>query len=122
MTNKELADWIDENIDSHGIYDAGLLEQLDPQDAAVVPTQTRAEVAESIRRRGLGGNLDADGPEPLFTGHVAAEALCDRRLGRLPEKVTRLSGRGSIFRECVKALRETPDVDDSLIQRFPITN
>lgn len=120
MTNKELADWLDENIDSHGIYDAEMLTQLDPQDAAVVPTQTRAEVAAAIRARGLGGNLAEDGPEPLFTGYVAAEALCRRRVGGLPDSVLRLSGRGSIHRECVRVLRETPDVEqESLIQRFP---
>jgi hypothetical protein len=120
MTNKELADWLDTEVDSHGIYDAELLKALDPQDAAVVPTQTRAEVAEAIRARGLGGTLAETGPEPLFTGHVAAEALCRRRLGHLPESVLRLSGRGSIHRECVRVLRETPDVaQEDLIQRFP---
>jgi hypothetical protein len=120
MTNQELADWLDDNTDSHGIYDAEMLTQLDPQDAAVVPTQTRAEVADAIRARGLGGNLAEDGPEPLFTGYVAAEALCRRRVGGLPDSVLRLSGRGSIHRECVRVLRETPDVEqESLIQRFP---
>jgi hypothetical protein len=34
--------------------------------------------------------------------------------------VLRLSGRGSIHRECIRVLRETPDVEqEDLIQRFP---
>jgi len=120
MTNKELADWLDENIDSHGIYDVAMLGQIDPQDAAVIPTQTRAEVAESIRARGLGGHLNAEGPEPLFTGWVAAEALCRRRLGDLPEEVLRVQGRGTIFRMCVAAIRNAPDPEHAdLLQRFP---
>jgi hypothetical protein len=120
MTNKELADWLEENVDSHGIYDAAMLKQLDPQDAAVVPVNTRAEVAEAIRARGLGGNLTVEGPEPLFTGWHAAEAVCRRRLGELPEAVLRIQGRGTIFRMCVAALREQADVEQTdLIQRFP---
>lgn len=120
MTNKELADWLEENLDSHGIYDAAMLEQIDPQDRDVVPVNTRAEVAEAIRARGLGGHLAVEGPEPLFTGWHAAEAVCRRRLGDLPEEVLRVQGRGTIFRMCIAALRAQPDAEHAdLLQRFP---
>jgi len=120
MNNKELADWLEANVDSHGIYDAEMLTQLDAGDAAVIVTHTRAETAEDIRARGLGGNLAEEGPDSLFYGWQAAEALCRRRLGQLPERVLRIQGRGTIFRICVEALREQPDVEqEDKIQRFP---
>ena len=107
MTNKELADWV-ADLDSHGVYDAEMLKQLDEADRAVVPTQTPTQVAAAMEARGLGGWVDTDAGR-LFTGYVAAEALCRRRLGELPASVLRLHGRGSIQRACVQALRETPD-------------
>lgn len=107
MTNNELADWL-ADLDSHGVYDAEKLSELDEADRAVVPTQTPKQVAAAMEARGLGGWLDTDAGR-LFTGYATAEALCRRRLGELPNTVLRLHGRGSIQRACIQALRETPD-------------
>jgi hypothetical protein len=119
MTNKELADWLSD-LDSHSVYDVEKLDELDAHDRAVVPTQTPAQVSAAMKARGLGGWLDESIDNRLFTGYAAAEALSTHRIGHLPESVLRLSGRGSIHRACIQALREAPDREIEMpLQRFP---
>jgi hypothetical protein len=100
------SDWLD-LVDSHGIYDADMLGELDERYRDAVPLHTHAETVAAIERRGLGGELEPVTPEhdELFYGYQAASALAALCLdGRIPGD--RFSGRGSAFRANYSALKE----------------
>lgn len=110
MTNTELADWLG-CLDSHTIYSADILSELPDDMAAVVPVQSTKQVRAAIEARGLGGELRAPENARLFTGYMASMAICTARLGhdRANAAYGRLSGRGSIHRAAISALRESDE-------------
>lgn len=102
MTNQELADWLEE-LDSHGIYDAAILNELPEELSSAIPTRTPAQVRRSIEHRGLGGYLVSEPAARMFSGWEASEAICSTVLGRNPG--ARYHGRGRSHRACIAGLR-----------------
>lgn len=92
------------DMDSHGIYDAAMLDECE-FDTDCVPQFTPERTVRDIERRGLGGQLVAKPASKLIYGWTTAEALATKFLGRDPTP-TYISGRGTRFRHCVQALRE----------------
>jgi hypothetical protein len=90
------------DLDSHGIYDAKMLDECE-FDTSGVLTHTPEEIVGMIKARGLGGQLIADPAERLFNGWQAAEALA-RRFAPDDDRWRHYQGRGSIFRACFAAL------------------
>jgi hypothetical protein len=112
MTNVELADWLDQ-LHSHSVYDAVILtEELPVELAALVPTQTTAQVRRAMENRGLGGDITTK-DTILFTGYIAAMALSRARCGNdaCQEAYGQIAGRGSIHRAAIALIRRTPDND-----------
>lgn len=129
----EVGVWLTENVDSHNIYAASMLEQLkelglgvrfvnDDRDLGTVsiissPTkpqplkfvlQSHAEAEQQIKARGLSGYLKPDTGEQLFTGWLLSSALCLWLMGYDPGAT--FHGRGSSHRACVDALLRYDDI------------
>jgi hypothetical protein len=110
MTNVQLAEWLDQ-LGSHTVYDAVMLTDTLPADiAAIVPTQTTAQVRRAMENRGLGGDITTK-DTILFTGYIAAMAISRARCGSdaCQEAYGQIAGRGSIHRAAIALLRRTPD-------------
>jgi hypothetical protein len=98
------SDWLD-LVDSHGIYDAEMLGELDERYRGAVPLHTHAEAVHSIEARKLGGELEPETPGmELFYGYQAASALAKLCLDTIPGDM--FTGRGSAFRANYSALKE----------------
>lgn len=90
-------------LDSHGIYDARLLDDCD-FDTSAVGTVSLATQAAAMEQRGLGGELHGQMTDRTFTGWSAAASLARHYLGEAPGDA--FMGRGSSFRANLKALSE----------------
>jgi hypothetical protein len=90
------------DLDSHGIYGVGILDECD-FDTSSIPRFTAEQARAGIEARGLGGWIDPDLGECIY-GWRTAEALASAFLdGAKPGAF--LSGRGSVYRCCVEALK-----------------
>lgn len=115
--------WLQIKIGSHTVYSAKKLEELEEMGLGVRFTKnhvvfsspitpaplsmqldTHAEVEASIKARGLGGTLEPDNGELLFTGYVLSGMLCWWLLGSDPGD--RFFGRGSAHRASIAAMVE----------------
>lgn len=88
---------------SHGIYGVSILGDC-AFSTEGVPTFSAAETQSRIVERGLGGEVTPT-TDQLIYGWTTASALAKRYVGGYPGE-NQLSGRGSIFRACAKALTE----------------
>jgi hypothetical protein len=112
-----MAEFLDD-IDSHGIYDEGIFEDLPDgysyvdgklyavtkPGPAAMPVATREQTQAAIEARGVGGHINADAPDRLLTGWEVASSVSRWLLGYEPDAW--FHGRGSRHRACVKALKE----------------
>src|SRR5688500_11327285 len=89
-------------IDSHGIYDAKMLDEC-TFDTTAVPTFTVEQTARNIERRGLGGSVHGSEDDRLIYGYSTAEGLW-RQHGTGGDPAAALQGRGSRFRTYLAAL------------------
>lgn len=104
-TNTEgLYEWASQ-FDSHGIYDAGKLSELEqfgiPAD--IVPTYTHDQQVAAIEARGCGGWIEDHGTR-TFVGYMLSGALARYVTGNEPG--AQFFGRGSAHRANLAALRE----------------
>lgn len=121
---KKISEGLDA-LDSHGIYSAEALKELEPGGVVFdskkktltipslplasqkrtmpAPLQSPTQVRSAMRKRGLGGSLDATHEGPLFSGFDIAETLC--QLLGLGNPGAMYSGRGRRFRACADAIR-----------------
>jgi hypothetical protein len=90
-------------LDSHGIYDAQMLDECG-FDTSAVPVESHANVAAQIVARGLGGELAPDNGQGLISGYKVAYALAMQFLGDSPG--TAYMGRGSSYRADYQALKD----------------
>lgn len=90
------------DIDSHGIYDAKMLERCN-FDTSKVPTFTVPQTIKSIKARGLGGELSPAHTKDtrLIYGWTTAEALASSYISFSSTAF----GRGTVFRQCFTALK-----------------
>jgi hypothetical protein len=100
-----------DKMDGHGIYDASTILQDLPADLhRAVPTYTPKETEDNIRRRGLGGTLNAAPEDVLAYGYTTARALAHALLA--PEQLKhadQIMGRGSSFRTYQAAIQKELD-------------
>lgn len=92
-----------DDLDSHGIYNAKMLDDCE-FDTDSVPTFTIEETSERIRARGLGGQVEGYPEDRLIYGWTTATALAKVFCGDAPG--LQFQGRGSSFRADLEALRE----------------
>lgn len=92
-----------EDLDSHGIYGVEAFEECE-FSTACIPTQTPESMKREIVARGLGGTINLDAGEEMFSGWKAAHALAKEYLGEDPG--SRYQGRGSAFRASLQGLKE----------------
>ena len=93
-----------EDLDSHGAYDAAILEDLDPELRDCVPQYTPQQMRAQMHKRGLGGVVYEDAPGKLIYGWTTASALARKLLPDEPGR--RYHGRGYAFRANLAALKE----------------
>ena len=100
---KRVSEWL-EDIHSHSIL--GYLEasedfrnQTNIEDTSDWPCYTRDEMIAKIEARGLGGELNGEGP------FVPACEIAAHYAAKLVGFESIKLGRGSAYRECVEALR-----------------
>lgn len=88
---------------AYEVADEILLDSCD-FETYTIPRHTEAQILQTMRDRGLGGNLNAQGRSDhyLIVGYEVARALATRYLGRDP--ASGRVGRGRIFRMCTEAL------------------
>lgn len=90
-----------EDMDSHGIYDAAMLDECDFEIDSV-PVFSKQSTEQAIAGRGLGGSVHGPDDARFIYGWTTAEALAKVILDFSPWQ----QGRGTRFRACVSALRE----------------
>jgi broad specificity phosphatase PhoE len=93
-----------ETLDSHGIYAAAVLVDLDEEHRATVPVFSHGATVRAIRDRGLGGHLESDIGDRLIYGYTSASALARSLLKVAPGD--RFLGRGSAFRANLAGLKD----------------
>lgn len=93
-------------LDAHTIYDRRALNDLAAAGVDVnrLSSQTPRQVANAIKARGLGGSIDPNAPDQLYTGHVVSDEVV-RQLGLLPAGRA-FYGRGSAHRANIQQLRD----------------
>lgn len=122
----EVGVWLRDYVDSHTIYDTGMLDELKEFGIGIVfednrnyghcvrfsadtkpnPCRmlltTNEQMRQRIIDRGLGGNLAEDNGELLFGGCELSAALCQWLTG--DDAGAKFFGRGSAHRACIEAL------------------
>jgi hypothetical protein len=91
------------DLDSHGIYDAAMLDECE-FDTSCVPVESQPQVWAQIQNRGLGGDLTDNKDARLISGYKVATALAREYLGDAPGLA--FHGRGSSFRADFAALEK----------------
>lgn len=109
-----ISEWLNANLDSHGIYDASTiaadflaatvstLAAKDQPAVACWPTHTTKATAAMIADRGLGGEVH--GTDAVAYGYEIAESLAERYVPNGKKLHRQLSGRGFRFRAAVSEL------------------
>ena len=94
------------NLDSHSIYDERALEPLARWgiDVDKLTSHTRKQVASMIVERGLGGTLDPEAPDKLYSGYIVSDQVV-AQLGLVPAG-RMFHGRGSAHHANIEQLRK----------------
>lgn len=92
-----------ESLDSHGIYGVGAFDECE-FDTSSIPTQSPESMRREIIARGVGGTINMDAGEDMFSGWKAAGALAKQFLGSDPG--ASYQGRGFAFRASLEGLKQ----------------
>lgn len=105
---QSISTWLDESINSHGIYDAkGVAAEFKLKTGldACWPTQSVRDTQQQIDERGVGGHVDGNAGDMVARGFDIAEALAEKYAAKHCSH-RMYSGRGRRFAAAVEALRK----------------
>lgn len=101
---KKISEWLVDNADSHGIYDAKQkADSFKAETGFDAPwmKHTVKETAKVMARRGLGGELRGEPENECCWGYEMADGCARHFAGFHSDKM----GRGFLFWDCIEGLK-----------------